>query len=127
MGIIYFLLEIAYDGDSHWSMIILGSCMGFLIGLINKKLSWDTPLWKQVLIGELIVLPSEFIVGVIVNLCLKWNVWDYSGLWLAEYFLNQSSPLFAVIFIPVILLAILFDDYYRWIFMGEEKPKYKLK
>ena len=126
-GIIYYGVEILYRGYSHISMYLLGSLVGILIGLINEhKITWEMPLWKQVLIGECIVLPLEFITGLIVNVWLQLNVWDYSGLWLSEYFLNQSSPLFALLFAPLILLAIFIDDYYRYLFMDGRKPKYRI-
>lgn len=125
MGAIYYVLEILFDGTSHWSMFLLGGVCGVCIGLLNEqKLKWDMPLWKQVLYGECIVLPLEFITGCIVNLWLKLNVWDYSHL--PFNIMGQSSLLFAVIFIPVILMGIFVDDYIRYCWFGEEKPKYKL-
>ena len=125
MGFIYYGLELLYDGQSHWSMICLGFLCGFLCGQINEhKLTWDMPLWKQILYGEAIVLPLEFISGCILNIWLKLDVWDYSELW--GNILGQSSPLFSIIFIPVILFAIVFDDWYRYLLMNEEKPYYKL-
>ena len=123
MGAIYYGLEILFRGYSHISMFILGGICGILIGLINERFSWETPIWKQILIGEAIVLPLEFLTGVIVNIWLGWNVWDYSNL--PFNIMGQSSLLFALIFAPVILLAILVDDYYRHFFMNEEKPRYK--
>ncbi len=125
MGASYYIIEILFDGTSHWSMFLLGGVCGVGIGLLNEqRLTWDMPLWKQVLYGECIVLPLEFITGCIVNLWLKLNVWDYSGL--PFNILGQSSLLFALLFIPVILLAILTDDYIRYLWFGEEKPKYKI-
>lgn len=125
MGAIYYWIEILWDGSSHWSMFVLGGVCGILIGLINEyKFTWDVPLWKQVLIGEVIVLPLEFVVGCIVNLWFKLDVWDYSGLPLN--ILGQTSLLFAFLFIPIILSAIFLDDYLRyWLFDGG-KPRYKL-
>jgi uncharacterized membrane protein len=125
MGAIYYGIEILFRGYSHWTMVLTGMLCGGLIDLINEhKLTWNMPLWKQVLWGEAIVLPLEFIVGCIVNIWLKWNVWDYSML--AFNILGQSSPLFALIFVPVILFAIFYGDYFRYFFMGEEKPRYTL-
>jgi len=40
--------------------------------------------------------------------------------------LGQTSLFFAPVFLPCILLAILIDDYYRYFFMSEEKPRYKI-
>ena len=125
MGFTYYCLEILFDGDSHWSMFVLGGICGISIGLLNEfKLTWDMPLWQQILWGEVIVLPLEFITECIVNIWLGLNVWDYSNL--PFNILGQVSLLFALIFIPVIILAILIDDYFRWFYLDGDKPKYKL-
>ena len=126
MGIIYYFIEILWDGSSHWSMFLLGGVCGLLIGLINEyKFTWDMALWKQVLIGEAMVLPLEFVVGCIVNLWLKLDVWDYSHM--PFNILGQTSLLFAILFLPVIIVAIVLDDTLRYLWFGEEKPSYKLK
>jgi uncharacterized membrane protein len=125
LGAIYYFIEVLYRGYSHWSMFVLGGICGLAIGFLNEhKLKYEMPLWKQVLYGELIVLPLEFLTGCIVNLWLGWNIWDYSNL--PFNILGQTSLLFAFLFIPVILLGIFIDDYYRWIIMDGEKPRYKL-
>ena len=125
MGGLYYSVEMLWDGSSHWSMLILGGVCGVLIGLLNEyKLTWDMPLWKQLLYGECIILPLEFITGCIVNIWLGLEIWDYSNLPLS--LLGQTSLTFAPIFIPCILLAIFIDDYFRYWFMKEEKPHYKL-
>lgn len=125
MGGVYYLLEIVFDGSSHWSMYLLGGLCGYLVGQLNeRKLTWEMPLYKQILLGELIVLPLEFVTGCIVNLWLHLNIWDYSNL--PFNILGQTSLMFAIIFIPVILLGILIDDCYRWIFLNEDKPHYKV-
>jgi len=104
MGVVYYGLEVMFRGYSHWSMFLLGGICGILIGLINEhKFTWDAPLYKQILIGELIVIPLEFITGCIVNLWLGWNVWNYSNL--PFNILGQVSLLFVFVFAPVILLC----------------------
>jgi uncharacterized membrane protein len=125
MGAIYYGIEILWDGSSHWSMFVLGGVCGVLIGLINEfRRTWDMAIWKQVLIGEGIVLPLEFIVGCIVNLWFKLHVWDYSHL--PFNILGQTSLLYAIFFLPLIVLAIFLDDYLRyWLFDGA-KPIYHL-
>lgn len=124
MGLTYYLIEMLWRGYSHWTMFVLGGVCGVLVGMLNEhKLTWDMPIWKQVLYGLLIVLPLEFITGCIVNLWLGWHVWDYSNLPLN--ILGQFSLLFAFIFAPVVILAIVVDDYIRYKFFNEQKPKYR--
>jgi len=123
MGSIYYILELLWRGRSHWTMFLLAGLCGSLVGLINEHLlTHDMPLVKQILIGEAIVLPLEFITGVIVNIILGWNVWDYSNLPLN--IMGQFSVLFAFVFAPVILVGIFIDDIIRWRWFNEDKPRY---
>lgn len=123
-GTIYFSIEIMYRGYSHWSMWLLGGLCGVLVGLINEILSWKTPLCIQVTIGGCIVTVLEFIVGVIVNIILKLNVWDYSAMPLNV--LGQICIPFTILWILLSVVCILVDDYIRYWLFNEEKPHYKL-
>lgn len=124
-GIIYYGIEIAFRGYSHWSMIIVGGLCFILIGLINEVLPWDTLFWKQIIIGDIIVLIVEFISGCIINLYLGWDVWDYSNL--PFNLLGQICLPFALLWLPVVALAIVVDDYVKWFIGRGEKPRYKFK
>lgn len=121
-GLSYYFVEILWRGYSHWSMFLLGSICFLYAGLQNEFENWDTPLWKQVIKVDAFVFVSEFITGCIVNLWLGWNVWDYSNL--PFNILGQSCPQFIILFLPLCLLAIILDDYVRWILFYEEKPHY---
>ena len=53
-----------------------GICFTILYNL-NKKFS-HKPLLEKCLMGSAVITAVEFIVGCIVNLGLKMNVWDYN-------------------------------------------------
>lgn len=123
-GIAYMALEVVWRGYSHWTMGILGGICFICLGLINEILSWDTPLLIQMAIGCVIITMLEFITGCIVNLGLGWNVWDYS-----QYPLNllgQISVRSSVLWYFLSVVGIVLDDFIRWKFFGEDKPRYKL-
>ena len=122
-SIIYMSLEILWRGYTHWTMGILGGICFICLGLINELLSWETPLVLQMFIGSIIITILEFITGCIVNLWLGLNVWDYSGL--SGNILGQTCPQFALLFLPLSAIAIVIDDFVRWKWFGEEKPRYK--
>ncbi len=109
-------------GSTHWTMFILGGLCFLLIGRLNENISWDMPFWKQCLIGDGIVLSMEFIFGVVLNLLLKMNIWDYSGL--PFNILGQVCLPFAVAWFFLAAFAIVLDDYLRYWLFGEEKPHY---
>lgn len=124
-GSIYYCIEIAFRGYSHFTMILVGGLCFILIGLINEVLPWETPFWQQVLIGDIIVLIVEFVSGCIINLWLGLNVWDYSDL--PFNLLGQICLPFALLWLPVVGLAIIVDDYAKYFLGKEEKPRYVWK
>ncbi|MGN1411293.1 MAG: hypothetical protein ACI4WH_02125 [Oscillospiraceae bacterium] len=77
-GLIYALIEIAARGYTHWSMVLTGGlCLVLMYEVhLRTKFNW----WIKYLIGAIIITFFEFIVGVVVNLIMHWNVWDYSYL-----------------------------------------------
>lgn len=123
-GVTYYFIEIAYRGYSHPSMFVLGAVCFVLLGLINEILSWDTPLWKQGLIGAVLITTLEFITGCTVNLWFGWDVWDYSNL--PFNILGQVCPQFFAIWFVIAIIGIIYDDYLRYWIFKEEEPRYKL-
>lgn len=103
---------------------ILGGLCFVSIGLINELFPWELGIVWQALIGGTLVTCLEFITGVIVNIWLKLGVWDYSGLPLN--IMGQVCLPFYFAWVGLSVVAIVFDDYLRYWFFGEEKPHYKI-
>lgn len=123
-GIIYYLIEILWRGYSHISMVFCGGLCFILIGIVNELIPWDIKLWKQMLIGSVIVTVVEFFTGCIVNLWMGLKVWDYSNL--PFNILGQICLPFCVAWFFISLLAIVIDDYLRYWLFNEEKPHYNI-
>lgn len=123
-GFAYGGIEILFRGYSHISMFIAGGICFILIGLLNELYSWDMAVVSQMVISALIVTTVEFVVGVIVNIYLKLNVWDYSTL--PYNFCGQICLLYTNIWFLISPIAILLDDYLRYFMLKEEKPHYKI-
>lgn len=123
-GIAYVGIELLWRGYSHWTMFILGGLCFICCGLLNEIIPWEMVLSKQMLIGAVIVTLLEFLTGMIVNVKLGWNVWDYSNLPLN--ICSQICPIFFIAWYYVSGLAIILDDYLRYWLFHEEKPHYKL-
>lgn len=122
-GLLYYLIEILWRGYSHISMFVIGGICFVLIGLINEYLSFDTPLWKQMLIAAVMVTAVELIAGIILNVWLQLSIWDYSNL--RFNLLGQISLQYSALWFLLSLPAIVLDDWLRWRLFGEEKPHYK--
>lgn len=123
-GTIYVGIELLWRGYSHPSMFVLGGVCFILIGLINEHLSWEMGLLWQSLIGACIITAGEFATGLVVNVWLGLNVWDYSNL--PFNLMGQICLPFFLLWIPLACVAILLDDYARYWFFGEEKPHYTI-
>jgi len=75
----YTLLEIIWRGYSHWTMTVTGGFCMTILFLLNESLaSWD--LSAKCFVGCILITSVELVVGILVNLILKWNVWDYSSI-----------------------------------------------
>lgn len=121
-GMLYYAIEIAYKGDSHVSMFIVGGISFIIIGGLNNYFDYNMPLIKQMLISSVVITALEFFCGCIVNIWLGLNVWDYSAL--PFNLLGQICLPFMFIWFFLSLAGIFLDDFFRWQMFGEEKPHY---
>lgn len=123
-GVCYYNIEIFWRGYSHWAMAIVGGISFLLVGLINEYLEWETPLALQCLIATGYILAVEFVSGCIINLGFGLNVWNYSEL--KCNLMGQICVQYAIIWYFVSAVAIVFDDFVRWIAFNEKFLKYKI-
>lgn len=123
-GVAYMLIEMCARGYSHWTMALLGGACFLAVGALNERLPWEMPLWLQMFIGGLLITALEFVTGCIVNLWLGWSVWDYSA---EKYNLfGQICPKFTAYWILLSGVAIVLDDWLRYLLFDEGMPRYKL-
>lgn len=123
-GATYVTIEVFFREHSHWTMFLLGAICGILIGKLNERVPWNVPIWLQMIAGGCIVTALEFVWGYILNIVLQLNLWDYSNMW--GNFMGQICPLFSLTWCLISGVAIVLDDYLKYWFFDEEKPKYKL-
>jgi len=124
MGVIYCAIEVLWRGHTHISMAIVGGLCGVCIGAVNEIIPWEMGFIWQCLIGASLTTCIEFLSGMILNVWLKLNVWDYSNLPLNLY--GQVCAYFFLAWIALAAVGIVFDDYLRYWIFGEEKPHYTL-
>lgn len=122
-GYAYCGIEILSRGYSHISMLIAGGICFILIGLLNEKSQDRMAFVSQMVVSSAIITGVEFITGLIVNVWLGLNVWDYSD---KPYnILGQICLLYIFIWFFLSPLAIIADDYLRYWLMDEKKPRYR--
>ncbi len=114
----YSLLEILWRKYTHWTMAITGGICFLLIYRINIKLKLKHMVSKCVL-GALAITMVEFLVGWVVNVKLKWNVWDYSSR--SFNLLGQVCALYSFLwFLLCIPLNFLCNAIHKHFFLKKE-------
>ena len=90
-GFAYGMMEILFRGHTHWTMVLTGGACVLTIYMLSGWLM-SIPLIMAAATGALIVTTYEFFVGLIVNVRLGWQVWDYSAL--PGNIMGQICPVF---------------------------------
>lgn len=122
-GAFYYALEVLFRGYSFLAMAGCGGLCFIICGVINEK-SRCMPLVLQQLIAASGITVIEFIFGLILNVWLGLNMWDYSNM--PGNILGQICPQFMVLWFFLSAVGIILDDVIRWMLFGEEKPHYHL-
>ena len=128
-GFIYCMIEILFRGWSHWSMFILTGFLGvFCVDSINNTLSFDCDYIVQILISTILCTIGEGISGIILNVWLQLNVWDYSKMAFGTFFFGQCNVIFCVAWLLIVgLFAIFYCDAYEYYIMKIDPcPYYKI-
>ena len=122
-GCIYMTIEALYKypNHTHWTMFVVGGLLGLVIGIFNNELSWETPFWIQCVSGGLLITFIEGVCGVVLNIWLGLNVWHYTQM---TFFFNQCSVPFMCLWIILAGVAIILDDFLRYLLFNEEWPHY---
>ncbi|MGO4945867.1 putative ABC transporter permease [Blautia sp. Sow4_E7] len=124
-GCIYCLIEMLFRGHTHFTMIFVGGVCFLMCGMLNEVIPWEMPLPEQMIICAVNITAVEFVAGMILNVWLNLNVWDYSNMPLN--IMGQICLPFSVAWFFLSAVGIIMDDYLRhWIF-GEEKPRYTFR
>ena len=123
-GTVYVIIELVCRGRSHWTMAVVGGICFILCGLLNEVFTWESTIWFQMLICSLIITAVEFISGLILNIHYGLAIWDYSNI--PFNILGQICLPFTILWFFISAAAIILDDYLRYWWFGEEKPRYKL-
>ena len=122
-GVLYFAMEIMMRGYSHFSMFICGGLCFVLVGITGNEVlaTFDSvvvAILGIMILGTIIISSLEFITGVIVNVILGLQVWDYSNL---EYnLLGQICPMFSGIWCLISLPCVYIDSLMRKYIYGED-------
>ncbi len=75
-GYAYCFIEVLWRGKTHWSMALAGGTVVLLLSAVQKK----TGVLGFLFASAVTITLTELLFGIIFNIFLKMNVWDYSGM-----------------------------------------------
>ncbi|MGN0152518.1 MAG: hypothetical protein ACI39Q_08590 [Wujia sp.] len=125
-GILYFYMEIAFRGYSHYSMLICGGLCFVLVGYAGRIILQHSrrPIWyipAIMVAGTLIITSMEFLTGIVVNVIFDMQVWDYSD---QKYnVMGQICLPYSALWSVLSLLCVYLDNLIRK-YIFEEKIEY---
>ena len=99
----YGIIELIWRGRTHWTMLIAGGICFVIFSLIEERMREKSLLTKCMLCSLSITL-VELIFGIIFNIILKMNVWDYSKIPLNIF--GQICPLYSMLWAGLSLLIL---------------------
>lgn len=127
-GTLYFLMEVAWKlifghpEEISWTMLVLAILLCIPLDLANERLSWCMPLWQQAVLGGLGITAAELAAGVVLNLWLGMDVWDYSDL--PFHLWGQISLVWSLVWILAAGVGIVLFDWLRHWLYEEDRPHY---
>ena len=128
-GFIYCMIEILFRGWSHWSMFVSAGFLGvFCVDSVNNVLSFDCDYIVQILISTILCTIGEGISGIILNVWLQLNVWDYSKMAFGTFFFGQCNIFFCVAWAVLSAVCIVLQDclVYYVLRADDERPHYHI-
>ena len=123
-GFAYGGIEIITRGFSHISMFVAGGLCFVFIGLLNDFLGEKMSFLSLMFLSALIITAVEFITGIIVNVWLKLDVWDYS--YLPYNLKGQICLLFTNLWFLLSAPALLLGDWMRVKIMKRKPVRYRI-
>ena len=109
-AISYSAIEILWRGHTHWTMALAGGLCAMLIYIFCAHFP-TMPLWIRSLAGALIITGVEFCTGMVVNIVLGWDVWNYSRRPFNIY--GQICPLYSFLWFLMCLPVVKLFDYFH--------------
>lgn len=124
----YFLLEVAFKtATGHperisWTMLLVAILLTIPVERAGAELPWACPLCLQAAVCAALVTAVELAAGMLLNVWLELNVWDYSAM--AFNLWGQICPQFSALWWALCLVFIPVFDWLRWAVEGGDTPRY---
>ncbi len=107
----YGLIEIAARGFTHITMGFLGGISMIVISILNDMRRKGLPLITELIIITIFITVCEFIAGIILNVNLHLNIWDYSQI--PMNIMGQICVPFMFIWLILSYVGIIVEEFMR--------------
>lgn len=130
MGIVYVCIEVFFSAFTslHWRltgsssvwMFIVGGYLGMAVGAwSNYKHKLKYPL--DIIAGAGLITLIELVSGIVLNIWLKFNIWDYSS---SKFnFLGQIDYIHSTCWLLLTPIIFWLTDVIRHYLFGEPRPQ----
>lgn len=107
-GGIYLLIELAWRGHTHWTMLPLAAVIFVCAGILDEREN-PPPFWLQVIIGAAIATALELAAGLVLNVWLGLGIWDYSQT--PGNVMGQICPQFTLAWALLMVVSIKLENF----------------
>lgn len=113
-GLIYYWIEVLFRGFSHYSMFLCGGISFYLIHCLNRNTS-SLHLVTRMILSALLIVGTELCFGIVFNLHLHRQVWDYSSHY--YHWKGQICLTFAILWFFLAMPVLYLESFLRrWLF-----------
>lgn len=116
----YGLIEISVRGYTHISMGILGGMCMLMIDIMNSFRRKGLSLGAALVFMTMFITLSELVSGIILNINMRLNIWDYSNM--PFNYRGQICLPFMFLWFLLSGVGILADEFLRWKFFRTGPP-----
>lgn len=120
-GLAYGLVEIMWRGSTHISMFVAGGLCFLIITAIDSAEAFGGGVLLEAPLCAISITAVELVCGVVVNLMMHLQVWDYSELPLNLW--GQICLPFSVLWLMLAVPAILASRLLKHLVFCEELPR----
>lgn len=129
-GAVYYLMEVAFKTATghperiHWTMLVLAIILSMVLERCGSEFPWEWTLPLQALICTVAITATELVAGLVLNIWLGLDVWDYSTL--PFNFMGQICLWYSMLWFVLSLIFIPVFDWLRYAVKGGDRPRYYL-
>lgn len=117
-GSVYYGLEVIFRGFSHYSMFLCGGISFYLISRLNRRYSSSLHLITRMILCTFLILFMELLFGLVFNLFLHRQVWDYSSHY--YHWKGQICLTYAIVWFFISCPVLYLESFFRrWLFSSD--------